>query len=64
MFRIRLSDREIHASIMPFNHLFTTKEEFDELCKRTKNVMDEVKVTIEPLENKNIHTIQENDVNH
>ena len=65
MFRTRLSDRETHASIMPFENLFTTKFEFDELCKRTKNVMEEVIVTMEPLPGKNnIDTIQEKDVNH
>ena len=65
MFRTRLSDRETHASIMPFENLFTTKEEFEELCKRTKNVMEEVVVTMEPLpEKNNIDTIQEKDVNH
>ena len=65
MFRTRLSDRETHASIMPFDTLFTTKSQFDELCKRTKNIMDEVIVTMEPLpEKNNIDTIQEKDVNH
>ena len=66
MFRTRLSDRETHASIMPFDNLFTNKSQFEELCKRTKNVMEEVIVTMEPLkpEKNNIDTIQEKDVNH
>jgi len=65
MFRTRLSDRETHASIMPFDNLFTNKSQFEELCKRTKNVMEEVIVTMEPIQEiKNIHNIQEKDVNH
>lgn len=64
MFRTRLSDRQTHASIMPFDNLFMTKDEFHELCKRTKNVMEEVKVTMEPLtdEKNNLSIIKEEDV--
>lgn len=58
LFRTKMTIEEERKSIIPFEHLFMTNDDYKKLLERTRPADEEITVIVTPLENKNLDNIQ------